>query len=192
MKTITVTELSLILLTALGTAPVASAQGQIASGTISGAASVSLYDYSLTFSDGAGATSPIGSIWYAWVPGSFYLPGMPASASAPSGWTATISGDSVQYVANSSADYIAAGQTLSGFGYQAAFSPAQLAAAPNSGESVAYSGGLFADSGDTFTVQMVPEPSALSLLTTGFFAVALAWRRKLHKPHMGIGVMPGA
>ena len=73
------------------------------------------------------------------------------------------------------------GGTLSGFGYQAAFSPAQLAAAPNSGRSVAYSGGLFSDAGYTFTVQIVvvPEPSMLTLVICGATGLCLVGRRWL-------------
>jgi len=155
------------------------AQGQIASGTIGSTGSGPSYAYSLTFSDASTATSPIGYVWYSWVPGFFYLPGTPTSASAPAGWTATVAGNSVQYAANAPADYITAGQTLSGFGYQATFSPAQLAAAPNSEVSDAYSTGLFSDGGDIFTVQVVPEPSALALLALGAVALWLIGRRKL-------------
>ena len=110
------------------------AQGQIASGLISGSGS-GPFTYNLSFSDAPSSTSPVGSVWYAWIPGFFYLPAIPTSASAPAGWTATVSGRSVQFVANSPADAIAPGGSLSGFSYQAAFSPAQLAAAPNSGLS---------------------------------------------------------
>jgi hypothetical protein len=177
MKTIR-TKLILGVLVALGTASVAFAQGDIPSGTISGSGS-GPYNYSLTFSDGASATSPIGSVWYAWIPGFFYLPGMPTGASAPAGWTANVSGDSVQYTANSSANYIQPGQSLSGFGYTAAFSPAQLAAAPNSGDSDAYTAGLFSDAGVIFTVQAVPEPSAMSFLGAGVLVLVSAGRRKL-------------
>jgi hypothetical protein len=165
------------LMLAVGTATSLQAQGQLASGTVSGSGS-GPYTYSLTFSDAAGATSPIGSVWYAWVPGVFYLPGTPTSASAPAGWTATVSGTSVQYVANSAGNDILAGQSLSGFGYQAAFSPAQLAAAPNSGRSDAYSAGLFSDGGNIFVVTAVPEPSALALLISGATVLWLAGRRK--------------
>jgi hypothetical protein len=103
---------------------------------------------------------------------------VPTSASTPAGWTATITANSVKYVADSSTNDIAAGQSLSGFGYQATFSPTQLAAATNSGLAVAYSGGLFSDSGNTFTVQAVPEPSGQMLLLSGMIAVWLI-RRKL-------------
>jgi hypothetical protein len=155
------------------------AQGQIASGTIS-SSGAGPYTYNLTFSDASTATSPIGSVWYAWVPGFFYLPGTPTSASAPAGWTATISGNSVQFVANSSAFDILAGQSLSGFSYTASFSPAQLAAAPNSGRSDAYSGGLFSDAGDIFNVTTVPEPSSAALLLCGASMFWLHGRRKFH------------
>jgi hypothetical protein len=162
----------------VGTATLVHAQGQIASGTIGNSGS-GPYNYSLTFSDAAGATSPIGSVWYSWIPGQFFLPGDPTSASAPAGWTATLQGNSVQYIANAPADYITAGSSLSGFGYQATFTPAQLAAAANSGESDAYSAGLFSDGGDIFTVQAVPEPSALAPMVLGAAALWLIGRRKL-------------
>ena len=171
-------KLSLTLFVALGAVSAAFAQGEMASGTISSTGS-GPYVYSLTFSDGAGASSPIGSVWYAWIPGQFFLPGTPTSASAPAGWTANVNGDSVQFIASSSADYITAGHSLSGFSYDATFTPAQLAAAPNSGESDAYSAGLFSDAGDIFTVQAVPEPSLVSFLGAGFLAPAFAGHRKL-------------
>ena len=167
------------LMLAFGTATFVHAQGQVASGTIS-SSGTGPFTYDLTFSDAAGATSPIGSVWYSWIPGQFFLPGTPTSASAPAGWTATVFNNSVQFVANSPANAITAGQSLSGFSYQATFSPAQLAAAPNSGESDAYSGALFSDAGNIFvvTVQPVPEPSGQVLLLA---SVPILWliRRKL-------------
>lgn len=172
----TATKILLGCLLAVGTTTMVCAQGQIASGTI-GSSGAGPYDYSLTFSDASGATSPIGSVWYAWVPGSFYLPSGPTSASAPTGWTASIVNDSIQFVADSSADDITAGESLSGFDYVATFSPAQLAAAPNSGTSVAYSGSLSGGS-DTFSVQAVPEPSAYALLFLGGTALWLVRRQK--------------
>ncbi|HWV99742.1 MAG TPA: PEP-CTERM sorting domain-containing protein [Candidatus Acidoferrum sp.] len=173
----TVMRILLGLMLTVGTATSVRAQGQIASGTVSGSGS-GPYTYVLSFKDAAGATSPIGSVWYAWVPGVFYLPGTPTSASAPAGWTATVSGNSVQYVANSAGNDITAGQTLSGFTYQAVFTPAQLAAAPNSGRSDAYSAGLFSDAGNIFVVTTVPEPSTLALFTCGATALWFGARRK--------------
>jgi len=48
-----------------------------------------------------------------------------------------------------------------------------LAATPNSEESVAYSGGLFSDGGQTFNVQPAPEPSPALLLAAGATALCL-------------------
>ena len=176
--TVIVTKILLGFILATATVTLIHAQGQIASGTVSGTGA-GPYSYSLSFSDDPAATHAIGSVWYAWVPGSFFLPGSPTSATAPAGWTAHVVNNSVQFVASSSAQDILAGQTLSGFGYQAAFSPAQLAAAPNSGLSVAYGGGLFSDSGNTFSVQLtpVPEPSSGALLA-GVAATAWVVRRR--------------
>ncbi len=173
------------LMLAVGAALSVHAQGQIASGTISGSGS-GPYTYSLSFADGASSTSPIGSVWYAWTPGFFYLPGVPTSAVAPAGWAATVSANSVQFVAGSSGSYIQPGQSLSGFSYQAAFTPAELAAAPNSGLSVSYSGGLFVGGVD-FTVQaaVVPEPSTLTLLIGGAGGLYLIGRRRLQAGSRG-------
>ena len=113
-------KMCLTLLAVLATASAAFGQGQIASGTIIGSGS-GPFSYSLTFSDGSGATSPIGSVWYSWIPGFFYLPSSPTGASAPTGWTATVSGNSVQYVASSPAYDIQPGNSLSGFGYERLF-----------------------------------------------------------------------
>lgn len=154
------------LMLAAGTAVSVRAQGELASGNVAGSGS-GPYTYDLTFSNDASATSPIGSIWYAWIPGYFFLPDTPTGSSAPTGWTATIAANSIQFTADSPAYYLLAGQSLSGFSFQATFTPDQLAAAPDSGESVAYLAGLFSDSGDAFNVQPVPEPSAWALLALG-------------------------
>jgi hypothetical protein len=167
------------LFLAFGSTASVHAQGQIASGTVSGSGS-GPYTFDLSFSDAGSATSPIGSVWYGWVPGSFFLPGAPTGASAPSGWTASIISSSIQFVASSPANYIQPGQQLSGFSFQATFSPATLAATANSGESVAYSAGIGSDTGNTFTVQpsSVPEPSSLALVIPGAIGWLMVRRRK--------------
>lgn len=165
----------LVVLLTITSAATLWAQGDIPGGTLTSSGSGPSYTYNLSFTDGGAATSPIGSIWYAWVPGQFFLPGMPTGASAPTGWTATVSSDSVQFVASSSQYDIAPGHSLSGFSYTATFTPAQLASAPNSGKSDAYTGGLFSDGGQIFTVQTVPEPSMLSLLGV---SLGVWWARR--------------
>ena len=108
------------LFLAFGSAASVHAQGQIASGTVSGSGS-GPYVFDLSFSDAGSATSPIGSVWYAWIPGSFFLPGVPTGASAPSGWTASIQNNSIQFIASSPANYIQPGQQLSGFSFKRHF-----------------------------------------------------------------------
>jgi len=161
---------------ALGGSLTLQAQTINASGQVSGVlSSPGVYHYSLTIGEGTGTTTPIASIWYAWVPGVFYLPSVPTSASGPSGWTANIVANSIQFSANSSSDDIAPG-TSKTFDYFATFSPAQLAAAPNSGRSVAYAGAVDASSpSEIFTVQIAPEPSAAALGLVGLFLL----RRRL-------------
>lgn len=167
-----------------GTALNTWAQGELPSGTVSGSGSGPTYTYSLSFADGASATSPIGSVWYAWTsvtPPFFYLPGTPSSPVVPTGWTATVDGNSIRFSATSSSYDIQAGSSLSGFGYTATFSPATLAATANSGLSVAYSGAIETapdSSGHMFTVSAVPEPGTLSLLTLGAGFLAVALRRQ--------------
>src|SRR5271154_6126393 len=68
------------------------AQGETASGTVSGVLasdSSGDYDYTITLMNTSSSVS-IDGFWYAWVPGEFYLPADPNSATAPAGWTATI------------------------------------------------------------------------------------------------------
>jgi hypothetical protein len=153
------------------------AQGDIPSGSISGSGS-GPYIYNLIFSDSASATSPVGSIWYGWIPGQFFLPGTPTSASAPFGWTASVVANSIQFTASSSIYDITPGQSLPGFSYQASFSPSALAAAPNSGESDAYVGGIETDAGKIFTVT-VPEPSSMALFSMSALGLAVLRRRGL-------------
>ena len=168
----------LALIFATGIATSVHAQGDIPSGTVSSSGS-GPYTYALAFADASGSTSPIGSVWYSWIPGSFFCPATrPAPPRLPAGRPRSLTIRS-QFSANSPANDITAGSSLSGFSYTAAFTPAQLASAANSAESVAYAGGIQSDAGVTFVVSSVPEPSTLALLALGTTAlVGLSRRRK--------------
>lgn len=168
-------KLFLNLLVALGTASVAFAQGESATGTVSGQFNGSLYDYTVTLNNTSGSV-PIGSLWYAWIPFAFYLPGTPATASAPAGWTASIVANSIEYV--SSGTPLAPGQSIQ-FTYSASFTPAQLTG--TAGYSYVYTGGIEGDPGAFVDIQTVPEPSSLGLLMTGFLGLTWIGRRKFHK-----------
>jgi hypothetical protein len=155
------------------------AQSILANGQVSGvSAGAGSFDYTLTVGEGSGTTTPIASFWYAWVPGEFFLPGDPSSAAGPTGWTATIVNDgpnlsSIQFQSTAAGFDIAPGASMT-FSFVASFSPAQLAAAPNSGLSVAYAGVVDASAPNgNFTVQPAPEPSELSLLLAG--SIVACW-----------------
>jgi hypothetical protein len=177
---LTVARKPFLVLALVGAAVSLQAQGIIANGQISGVSvGAGTFDYTLTIGEGSATTTPIASIWYAWIPGGFFLPSDPASATAPAGWTATIVDNSIQFQSSSAAFDIAPGSSLT-FSYVAGFSPAQLAAASNSGLSFAYAGAVDASSpNEEFTVQAVPEPSALNLLLSGSVGLCLVGWRKL-------------
>jgi len=168
------TKLFLNLLFALGTASIAWAQGETATGQVNGQPSGSLYDYTITLDNTSGSVS-IGSFWYAWTPTIspfFYLPSTPSSASAPTGWTASIAANSIQYV--SSGIPLAPGQSIQ-FQYVAAFSPSQLTG--DAGYSYVYTGGIEGDPGALVNVQTVPEPASSVLFLAGFLGwVGRRWR----------------
>jgi hypothetical protein len=178
----TLSKLCFTLLLAAGPACIAVGQTETASATLTGVQSGSLYDYTLTL-DNTGPV-PIGTFWYAWVPGAFFLPSTPASATAPTGWNADIFHSySIQYTASSSADYLAPGSSLN-FSFTSTDTPAALAGySPHDpsdlvGTSYIYSAGPLSDSGYEFVVQSVPEPSALGWLAAGFLGLAIVQRRK--------------
>ena len=179
-------KLFLSLLVALGTASVALAQGESASGTVSGVQNGSSYDYTITLNNTSGSVS-IGSFWYSWtpsIPPFFYLPSTPSGASAPPGWAYRIDGNSIQY-SSSAATPLAPGQSIQ-FTYAASFTPAQLTG--NAGYSYVYSGGIEGDPGAFVDIQTVtvPEPSSLGLLATGSLGLTFAGHRKLRKSTIAV------
>lgn len=137
--------------------------------------------YTITLTDTS--STPIGNFWYSWTPDvspNFYLPaGTISNISGDDGWTGSAAANSIQFVDNGSADALSQNQSIH-LTYEATFSPPDLANAPHSGLSVAYSGSTGIESGIStgdFTVTPAPEPSSLALLATGVAGLAFAGRR---------------
>ena len=165
----------------------------LAQGTINAIGSLSdvpagggVYNYTITMQNAGSSTSPIGSFWYAWVPGQFYLPTAPSALLAPSGWTATVvslgGASSIQYVASAAGSYIQPGSSLN-FGFSSTDTPSVLAGnAPNFpgtpiGTTVVYGAGLFSLPSQTMVVNSVPEPAASILLSLSALSFLIIRRR---------------
>jgi len=167
------------LMAVLATASAAFAQGESATGTVSGVPNGGAYDYTIILNN-TSSSVPIGSFWYSWtpnIPPFFYLPSVPTSASTPSGWSYFTDANSIQFSANAPANDVAPGNSIQ-FNYSASFSPAQLTG--QAGYSYVYSGGIEGDPGAFVNVVTVPapEPSSLGVLTAGFLTLAFAGHRK--------------
>jgi hypothetical protein len=114
-------------------------------GTLSAAASIietgtsgNEFLYSLTLTNTG--INPINAFWYGWTKGSFNLPSVPTGIVPPTGWTATVVSDSIQF-ANSTGGAIAPGATGT-FAFESTNTPTQMTSGTNdgdpTGESVAY------------------------------------------------------
>ncbi len=126
-------------------------------GTANGAGG---YNYSVTLND-TGATA-IGTFWFGWIPGQDFLTQNPSAIGFPSGWTDSIvafgGGYSIEWSANSAANYIQPGGSSFAFTFSSAETPAMLGAnstlAPTypSTTSYVYAAAPFVSSG----VQITP------------------------------------
>jgi hypothetical protein len=147
------------------------------------------FDYTLTVNNSVSSLNPIGSFWYGWVPGEFFLPTAPSSEGTPANWTASVvtalGASSIQFSTGTAGAKIAPGGSLS-FTFVSTDTPTVLAGdAPNHpgtpiGTTVAYAAGIQSDSGDTFVVNsVVPEPSTLALAGMGAIGLMGAgWRKR--------------
>lgn len=130
-------------------------------------------------------TTTIGTFWFAWIPGQFYLSAVPTTITSPAGWTGSVvgnaSGSSIRWQASSAASYIPAGGNLSGFGFNSTNNPAFMSGNavnfPSTPVTTSffYIGAAFGDAGFRTVVSVVPTPtSAVALL----LVPALAARRR--------------
>ena len=155
----------------------AAASPPVASATITTVSTGATNSYSLKLTDSAASPSPIGTFWFAWIPGEDFLDTSPLSVTDPTGWTDNIThggpgdGYAIQFLASTPAADVTIGSSLSGFGFTSTDSPASI-----SGDSAffpttpvltsfAYDAAPFSDSGDKFLVTVVPEPVSLALLS---------------------------
>ncbi len=181
--------LALALVTALAVSAITSHAQITASGTISAAAAGGgSFDYTITLHNSAASTASIETLWYAWIPGQFYLPSVPTSTAfpLPSGWSANVvtvapNESSIQFLTTTAP--LAPGGSLS-FTYASVDTPAQefgnsanYAGNPPVGTSFVYQGGPFSGAQAEFVIQPVPEPSSLALLGVGSLALLATFRR---------------
>ncbi len=172
-----------LLAIGLATSP-ARAAGISASAVITAKADGSDWDYAITLTNSSASTDPIGTFWFAWVPGKDFMPDMPTNAQAPAGWDvnaithgAAPDGYAIRWEASPVTNALAPGSSLSGFSFTSPDSPTTLMgiSAPYQIPiltAVVYQGGPFQGATETFLVQFqsVPEPSTLVLGGIGLAA----------------------
>ena len=168
------------------------ADGLSATATYTGKADTAtpgLFDYTLTLNNTG--TTTIGTFWFSWVPGGDFLDPVPASATAPTGWTDSIltnaatGGTSIRYLAGT--NLLQAGQSLSGFNFSTTETPEQLLGTFPSGigagdpitTAFVYEAAPFADPGSQLVATAAtPEPGSLVLLSTGLIGGATGLYRR--------------
>lgn len=149
------------------------------------------YDYSLTLKNTG--TTPIKTFWFSWIPSLSFLPSVPNSASAPTGWTAQIVqdtyGNSIDF--NTAGAGLNPGDSIGGFAFNTVDTPADMAGvdqyfgAYRVGTSYIYgttvnpndvlppSGGIF-----IANAAPVPEPGVIGLVA-GLGALTFIRRRRV-------------
>jgi hypothetical protein len=141
------------------------------SAVINSVSAGSNFNYTITLTNEASSTSPVGTFWYAWtaVPFDDFLATNPISVASPSGWHDVITnvgsrdGFAIEYIANSPASYVQPGSSLN-FQFTSADTPASVNGNsvfyPNIpvGTSIVYPAGPFSDAGHLFVVTSATTP----------------------------------
>ena len=146
-----------------------------------------LYDYNLTLTNTG--TTTIGTFWFGWVPGAGFLPTVATNVTSPAGWSDILTNTSHAIQWTTTTSLLQPGQTLTGFNFVTASSPAQLLAnytgtGAGTGDpittSFVYIAKPLADPGLQFVAtQVTPEPGSLVLLATGLLGGAGTFYRRL-------------
>jgi hypothetical protein len=143
------------------------------------------YEYSLTLTNTG--TTPIGTFWYAWIPGYNLLRSTPTQIFSPSGWTGNANAPEPFGVASdqwvNTATPLQPGQSLSGFKFDTPEAPSSIFGTSNFfgypvGYSYVYIGAPQTDPGALITPTVVtPEPATLGIMLVGI-AFAASRRRR--------------
>jgi hypothetical protein len=143
-----------------------------------------IFQYNIALTNTSTDGSTIGTMWFAWIPGDFYMEATPTNASNSAGWENNIiggGGESIQWEAGSNALLLQPGNTDQ-FTFDSTETLAQLLGPSTEGNhaiettSVLYNGDV-AFSGSSLTI-VVPEPATLSLLALGSGGLMLRRRRR--------------
>ncbi len=130
-----------------------------ATATISGVASGSSYDYTITLQNTG--SMALNSFWYGWTTGGNNLPSSPTSAGNSLGWSNSVSGNSIMWT-NGSGAALGPGASAT-FTFVSSSSPSAITTSP-AGESVVYTGGIdftedkAGDSSAAFSPVLVTSP----------------------------------
>jgi hypothetical protein len=166
--------------------PVRSFAGIAASAVISLTSSGAENQYSAKLNNTG--TTTIGTFWFAWVPGKDFLMTSPINIVSPAGWGSFVTGGgsgdgyAIQWTADTSATYLAAGSNLTGFSFQTTDTPSQLMGdsfyyptTPDTTSFVYDQAPFSANSEQIVATVVAPEPASLGLLAA---AATLMLRRR--------------
>jgi hypothetical protein len=176
-----------VILIGFGARCPAQAQGtpvfsQMSSQAIGGGA----YHYDIVLSNIS--QDPVGTFWFAWVPGMDFLPSMPVNIQPPPSWIYILNGGpgySINFYANPHEAALQPGDALT-FGFDSMDSPETLAG--NSPffptypilTSVVYTGAPLSGPEFVFVVESVPEPTTTILFALGMIMAVTVGRRSLY------------
>jgi hypothetical protein len=134
--------------------PATAQAGLSASAVITPSQNGSTFHYDITLTNSGSTT--VGTFWFAWIPGYFFLNAAPTNVVAPSGWSGPVTpaggGFAIEWFANGNSSLIAPGASLSGFSFDSTESPADLTGPNQLGSPVVTSFVYSLSAGSAFMV----------------------------------------